>query len=157
MPTKEKVYLDTSIPSYYFDERESLSQFVEITRNWWLEMADDYDIFVSDAVFQELNQGNYPRKNEIIKFILSIPLLPPNNDIEQIVDFYIANYVMPKSLKGDAVHLAYACFYNIQYLLTWNCKHLANANKQKHIQIINAHLGLPTPQIITPLQLFHEE
>lgn len=77
--------------------------------------------------------------------------------VEQIADFYIANYVMPKSLIGDAIHLAYASFYDIQYLLTWNCNHLANANKRKHIQVINGQLGLSTPQIITPLELFNEE
>ena len=64
-------------------------------------------------------------------FISTIPMLPLTNDIEQIVEFYIANYVMPKSLVGDAVHLAYPSFYNIHYLLTWNCNHLANANKTK--------------------------
>jgi predicted nucleic acid-binding protein len=154
---KEKVYLDSTIPSYYLDERDSLSTFVEITKNWWSEMADNYDLFISDAVFQELNRGNYPRKKEIIEFISAIPLLQPSNDIEQIVDFYIANYVMPKSLVGDALHLAYASFYDVQYLLTWNCNHLANANKRKHIQVINGRLGLSTPQIITPLELFNEE
>jgi predicted nucleic acid-binding protein len=154
---KEKVYLDSTIPSYYFDKRDSLSTFVEITRNWWSEMAKNYDLFISDAVLQELNRGNYPRKKEIIEFISTISLLRPSNDIEQIVDFYIANYVMPKSLVGDALHLAYASFYDVQYLLTWNCNHLANANKRKHIQIINGRLGLSTPQIITPLELFNEE
>ena len=70
---------------------------------------------------------------------------------------YIDNYVMPKSLIGDAIHLAYASFYDIQYLLTWNCNHLANANKRKHIIAINNRIGLSTPEIITPLELFNEE
>lgn len=61
------------------------------------------------------------------------------------------------SLIGDAVHLAYASYFNIQYLLTWNCNHLANANKRKHIRVINARLGLSTPEIVTPLELFKEE
>lgn len=154
---KEKVYLDSSIPSYYFDERESLANFIEITKSWWSEMADSYDLFISDAVLQELNRGNYPRKPEIIELVSTIPLLPLTSDIEQIVEFYLANYVMPKSLIGDAVHLAYASFYEVHYLLTWNCNHLANANKRKHIQVINGRLGLSTPQIITPLELFKEE
>lgn len=76
---KEKVYLDSTIPSYYFDQRESLAAFTEVTR------------------------------------------------------------------------------YGIRYLLTWNCNHLANANKRKHIRIINGRLGLSTPEIITPLELFAEE
>ena len=120
-------------------------------------MSGNYDIFISDAVMQELNEGNYPRKEKLIEFVSKIQLLPLIYDLEQIIEFYIDNYVMPKTLIGDAVHLAYASFYNIDYLLTWNCNHLANANKRKHIQIINGRLGLSTPEIITPLELFEEE
>lgn len=154
---KEKVYLDSTIPSYYFDQRESLATFTKLTRKWWSEMSDSYDIFISDAVLQELNEGDYPRKDEIIEFVSSIPLLPLADDLEQVVEFYINNYVMPQTLIGDAVHLAYASYYGIEYLLTWNCNHLANANKKKHIRIINGRLGLTTPEIITPLELFKEE
>ena len=154
---KEKVYLDSTIPSYYFDQRKSLLTYVEITKKWWYEMSGNYDIFISDAVMQELNEGNYPRKEKLIEFVSKIQLLPLIYDLEQIIEFYIDNYVMPKTLIGDAVHLAYASFYNIDYLLTWNCNHLANANKRKHIQIINGRLGLSTPEIITPLELFEEE
>ena len=154
---KETVYIDSTIPSYYFDERESLAIFTEITRKWWSEMADKYDLFMSDAVLQELNSGNYPRKEEIMKFVSTVSLLPLSNGIEKVVEYYIANYVMPKSFVGDAVHLAYASFYAINYLLTWNCNHLANANKRKHIQIINGRLVLSTPEIITPLELLGQE
>ena len=64
---------------------------------------------------------------------------------------------MPKIFQGDAIHLAYASFYKIDFLLTWNCNHLANANKRQHIKIINKQLDLWTPEIITPLELFREE
>ncbi len=154
---KEKVYLDSTIPSYYFDQRESLAAFTEVTKKWWSEMSGMYDVFISDAVLQELNCGNYPRKRDIMEFVSHIPLLPPISELEPIADFYIANRVMPKSLIGDALHLAYASYYGIRYLLTWNCNHLANANKRKHIRIINGRLGLSTPEIITPLELFAEE
>jgi len=92
-----------------------------------------------------------------MEFVSAIPLLPIAGDLEQVVEFYIDNYVMPQTLIGDAVHLAYASYYDIEYLLTWNCNHLANANKRKHIRIINGRLGLSTPEIITPLELFKEE
>jgi hypothetical protein len=64
---------------------------------------------------------------------------------------------MPKVAEGDALHLAYASFYKIDFLLTWNCKHLANANKYQHIRIINTRLQLHTPEIVTPLALFITE
>ncbi|AVQ70759.1 MAG: hypothetical protein ACK4YL_01445 [Microcystis sp.] len=138
---KEKVYLDSTVPSYYFDEREALKTFTEITRKWWSEMSSYYDLYISDAVLQELTNGNYPRKAEIIHLVSRIPLLPPTSALEQVVEFY----------------LAYASYFDIQYLVTWNCNHLANANKRKHIRVINARLGLSTPEIVTPLELFKEE
>lgn len=104
---KEKVYLDSTIPSYYFDRRESLATFVEITRKWWSEMAGSYELFISDVVLRELNRGDYSRKGEVIEFVSPISLLPLFRDLEQIVEFYIVNHVMPKSFVGDAVHLAY--------------------------------------------------
>ena len=154
---KEKVYLDSTIPSYYFDKRKPLTVFMEITRKWWSEMSENYDIFVSDAVLQELGEGNYPKKDEIVKFVSTIPFLPKIAELEAIVEFYIENYVMPRKFIGDAAHLAYASYYGVEYLLTWNCNHLANANKKRHIRIINGRLGLPTPEIVTPMELFREE
>jgi len=62
---KEKVYLDSTIPSYYFDERKSLASFTAVTRKWWLEMSNFYDVFVSDAVLQELNAGNTRRRRKL--------------------------------------------------------------------------------------------
>jgi len=154
---KEKVYIDTTIPSYYFDERENLKSFREITKTWWDNESKNYDIWISDAILQELGEGNYPKKEDIIHFVKRVPLLENIKELEQIASFYIENYVMPQSLIGDAVHLAYASYYNINYLLTWNCNHLANANKRKHMRIINGRLGLTTPEIVTPLELFREE
>jgi hypothetical protein len=78
---KEKVYFDSTIPSYYFDTRESLAVFTAITRKWWTEMSASYDVLIFDAVLQELNAGDYPRKDEIIEFVSTIPLLPPTEDL----------------------------------------------------------------------------
>ncbi len=101
---KETVYLDTTIPSFYFDERESFKNWIEETQRWWQEESFRYELWISDAT-----------------------------------------------------HLAYASYYGIDYLLTWNCNHLANARKKKHITIINGRLGLSTPEIVTPLNLVEEK
>nr|VFJ77488.1 MAG: hypothetical protein BECKFW1821C_GA0114237_112511 [Candidatus Kentron sp. FW] len=101
--------------------------------------------------------GDYPNKKEIVALASGIPPLSAFDDLGRIVRFYVANYVMPNSLAGDAMHLAYASYYDVDYLLIWNCNHLANANKRGHIQVINARLGFSTPEIITPLELFKEE
>lgn len=154
---KEKVYIDSTIPSFYHDERESIKLLTEITKSWWDEESKNYEIWISEAVIQEINEGNYPNKEKVKDFIKEIQLLKSCIELERITEFYIENYIMPKSFIGDAVHLAYASYYNIEYLLTWNCNHLANANKKKHIRVINERLGLSTPEIITPLELFKEK
>ena len=79
---KEKVYLDSTVPSYYFDEREALRTFTDITKKWWSEMSGYYELYISDAVLQELNNGNYPRKDEIIRLVSTIQLLPLAPDLE---------------------------------------------------------------------------
>ena len=88
--------------------------------------------------------------------IAAIQVLPPDERVFEVAQVYLDNYLMPRSLTGDAIHLAYASYYKIDFLLTWNCNHLANANKKQHIRIINTRLNLPTPEIITPLELFTE-
>jgi hypothetical protein len=64
--------------------------------------------------------------------------------------------IMPADDAGDAAHLAVASYHGVDYLLTWNCRHLANANKFEHIRVINRRLGLMTPELVTPEQLFEE-
>ena len=154
---KSTVYLDTTIPSYLFDERDILRLHIEVTQKWWDEEAHNFDIWASEATLDEISEGHYPKKQELLKFVAGIPILLPDARIVDIAQIYLDNYLMPRILKGDALHLAYASFYKIDFLLTWNCNHLANANKRKHIRVINARLNLPTPEIITPLELFSEE
>jgi len=153
---KKSAYLDTTIPSYFFDSRESLKYPCEITRKWWKDESQNFDIFISLETIAELNRGNYPEKKKILEFVSKIDILEASMEIDHIADYYIKNTLMPKDQKGDAIHLAYTSFYKIDFLLTWNCNHLANANKKNHIRIINAKMGLFTPEIITPLELFTE-
>ena len=139
-----------------YDERESIKLHCDITRKWWEEESKNFDIYVSLETIAELDSGNYPRKNEILEFAREIEQLEPNPEIRNIVEFYIQNTLMPLDEQGDALHLAYTSYYKIDFLLTWNCNHLANANKKQHIRIINARLNLFIPEIITPLELFTE-
>ena len=153
---RKSVYLDSTIPSYMFEQRVDIQYFTIITRKWWDEERADYDIFTSEFSLAELNRGNYPNKNKIIDLVKDISILPLDDEIINIANIYMKEYVMPKGAAGDAFHLACASFHKIDYLLTWNCNHLANANKEQHVNILNGRLGLFAPKIITPLQLFKE-
>ena len=154
----KSVYLDSTIASYYVDNtRIELAFLSDVTRKWWKNESKNYEILTSEYTFLELNRGNYPHKETALDFISGITILPVENEINDIAEAYIKEFVMPKGDAGDAFHLACASFHKIDFLLTWNCEHLANANKEQHIQITNTKLGLFTPTITTPLQLIKEE
>ena len=153
---KKSIYLDSTIPSYLFDERESLKTYIEVTRKRWEEERDNFDLWISEESIIELSKGDYPNKQKLIDCVSEIQVLLPDAQVFEIAQVYLDNYLMPRSLTGDAIHLAYASYYKIDFLLTWNCNHLANANKKQHIRIINIRMNLPTPEIITPLELFTE-
>ena len=107
-------------------------------------------------MIKELENGDHFKKGEKIAMLKNITLLQINNSIAEIVEVYIDRKVMPRDITGDALHLAIASFYDCDYLLTWNCKHIANANKSTHIRRINQLLHLKTPEIVTPLELTTE-
>ncbi len=153
---KKTVYLDSSIPSYLFDNRESIKTYVEITQAWWEQERQNFDLWISQETIAELSEGIYPSQEKTLECVSQIQVLETDLQIAKIAQVYLDNYLMPRVLKGDALHLAYASFYKMDFLLTWNCNHLANANKKQHISIINTRLKLFTPELVTPSQLFTE-
>ena len=91
------------------------------------------------------------------EMVESLPLLAVEPAVMDIIDTYIARHVMPSDPAGDALHLALASFHRCDFLVTWNCRHLANANKFGHIRRVNTLLGLYVPSLVTPLELLEEE
>lgn len=104
-----------------------------------------------------MQQGEYETQAAAIGLIDDLPRLEVVDDIANIIDIYLLNHLMPKERIGDALHLALASYHKCDFLLTWNCTHIANANKFEHIRIINARLGLFVPTLVTPMGLSEEE
>ena len=88
--------------------------------------------------------------------VRDLPLLTIESAIGEIVQAYLQHQVMPADPAGDALHLALASFHKCDFLVTWNCRHLANANKFGHIRRVNTILGLFVPALVTPLELLGE-
>ncbi|MCI0356413.1 MAG: type II toxin-antitoxin system VapC family toxin, partial [Acidobacteria bacterium] len=107
----------------------------------------------SPAVLDELAGGTSERSAERLALVGSLPLLAVEPAIVDIVRVYIQHKVMPADPGGDALHLALASYHKCDFLVTWNCRHLANANKFGHIRRINTLLGLFVPALVTPLEL----
>ena len=156
---KPLVYLDTSVPSYYYEERDDplVRSRHLITVRWWETQRSFYNTCLSEAVLDELRQGDYPNKPKVLALVKDVEILPIEREVLDIVKVYINHKLMPQGIPGDAVHLAVASLRKADFLLTWNCKNLANANKRRHIHLINGDLGLSTPEIVTPDLLFLEE
>ncbi len=152
---KPKVYIETSIPSFYYEARTEPDMVArrEWTREWWSNASDNYVLVTSLAVLDELNRGNFPGKSEAIELISGLLFVPIESVVAEIVEVYIQQQLMPKDPLGDALHLALASYHKCDFLLTWNCRHLANANKFGHIRRLNVMLGLFVPTLVTPLEL----
>ena len=156
---KQTVYLETSIPSFYHEVRTEPEMVArkEWTRQWWDNYHDRYILVTSEVVLDELNNGDYPNKAKSVELLAAIPLVPVEIPVIEIVQAYIQHKIMPNDPVGDALHLALASYHKCDFLLTWNCNHIANANKFNHIRRINTMLGLFVPLLVTPLELLGGE
>lgn len=156
---KKIVYIETTIPSFYQEIRTEPE--IIARRNWtregWDNQREHYQLVTSIAVIEELERGDYPNKEQTVDLVAEIPLLSINTEIHDIVETYIRRKLMPADVIGDALHLATASFHGCDFLLTWNCKHLANANKFSHIRRLNTLLGIYVPALITPVELLSWE
>ena len=152
---KKRVYIETTIPSFYFEARVDAEMVArrEWTRRWWQDAGDRYELVTSAAVIEELSRGEFPAREDCLRLLQSLPLVPIETAVAEIVETYVARKVMPGNPIGDALHLAVASYHRCDFLLTWNCRHLANANKFDHIRRVNAMLGLFVPALVTPLEL----
>jgi hypothetical protein len=128
------------------------------TRRWFDAALKSSDELVTSLVVEaELCNGDYPSRPEAMNLIAGLPLLDLDEAVAEVVDAYLYHQLMPKDPAGDALHLAAASYHRCDFLVTWNCEHLANANKFWHIRRINTMLGIGCPVLVTPLELLDEE
>lgn len=154
MPTS-RIYIETTIPSFYYEVRADAANIArrEWTRQWYDTATRSLELVTSAAVLQELQRGDFPGKAAAIALATSLDALSITDEVLHIVNEYIARKLMPQDPAGDALHLAVASYHGCDFLVTWNCQHLANANKFGQIRRVNDILRLPTPILTTPLEL----
>ena len=150
-----RVYIETTIPSFYHEVRTEPEMIARKnwTRAWWDNRSHQYLLVTSEAVIDELQSGEFPIKDEALALLSNLPLVPVEPAVIEIIEIYIDRMVMPRDPAGDALHLALASYHKCDFLLTWNVRHLANANKFEHISRVNTMMGLFTPTLATPLEL----
>jgi predicted nucleic acid-binding protein len=148
------VYIETTIPSFYHETRTSAEAVAwrHATRRWWDRYRHEYTLVTSEVVLEELRLAP-PHKAQGVRMLDGLTILDRTRRVAEAAALYLEHRLVPNTAVPDAVHLALASVHGIDFLLTWNCRHLANVRKRPHIAALNLRLGLPVPVVTTPLTL----
>ncbi len=153
---RESIYLETTIVSYYTSKPSRdiiVLAHQEITRQWWLKTIGRYNVLISEVVIEEASSGDPEAIKKRLEELKDFPHLELNDKVEEMAQVYMERLEIPEKSLRDAAHLAVASVHNIDYLVTWNCTHLANGEVIKKLIKINESLGIHTPIICTPEEL----
>lgn len=152
----ETVYIETSILGY-LTARPSrdlvVAANIEITREWWDTRRSDFQLYASQAVVKETLQGDAQIASKRLEIIQALPLLDLNQSVLDLAEQFLERSSLPAKANVDAVHIAAATVHGMDYLLTWNCKHIANAQIQRKLAAISLDFGYELPILCTPYEL----
>ena len=152
----ETVYIETSILGY-LTARPSRDLVVvaniEITREWWNTRSSYFQLYTSQAVVKETSQGDAEIASQRLEIIRNLALLDLNQFVLDLAEQFLERSSLPAKADVDAVHIAAATVHGMDYLLTWNCKHIANAQIQRKLAEISLDFGYELPILCTPYEL----
>ncbi len=156
---KQKVYIETTIISY-LAARISKNTIVAgrqvLTQEWWDQCRCLFDLVVSELVFQEAADGDPEVSRKRIDYVSEINSLTISDEAVQLAEALVLKGGIPQQFGEDALHIAICATNGIDFLLTWNCKHLANAKLRYKIQEIVENEGYQCPVICTPAELMED-
>lgn len=154
-----KIYIETTIPSY-LTSRPSRDVVIaghqQSTRDWWERERSAYDLYVSQLVIQECREGDAAMAGQRLEVITEIEIIPMSPGIIGLAERLVETGPLPEKAAADAVHIATAAASEMDYLLTWNLKHIANAKMQDAIRKLCSDAGFSPPEICTPEELMGE-
>jgi len=153
---KSTLYVETSIISY-LTARPSRDPIVsarqQLTQVWWEQYRNEFELFISGYVIQEARIGDSVAAQRRLDALQDISVLPSTNEVEKLA-LEIRNYgTLPEKATLDSLHIAMAISHRIEYLLTWNLKHLANPVLQRKIYTFLSENNHPICTIATPNEL----
>jgi hypothetical protein len=153
---KSRVYIETSIPSYLTARRSRdliTAANQELTQEWWETRKDDFDFVISEFVSREAAAGDPNAAQNRLAAIAGIPELDITDEVGQLAQILIEKVPLPEKAQLDAFHIAVATIHGIDYLLTWNCTHINNAELRPRIEALCRLQGYEPPIICTPQEL----
>jgi predicted nucleic acid-binding protein len=152
---KPKVYIETSIPSYLTAWRSRdliVAANQGITKEWW-DSREQFDLYISALVIQEFGAGNPETAQKRLEQLDDITELNVTEEVERFAEVFIQKVPLPEKARIDALHIAVAVLSGMDYLLTWNCTHIANAILHPKLEAICREFGYEPPTICTPQEL----
>ena len=151
-----KIYLETTIISYLAARPSKdliTAAHQQVTHDWWQNRRLDFDLFSSQLVIQESSAGDATVVKKRLQLLSDISLVQVNVDCVSLGRALVERGPIPEKAAVDALHIAIATVHGMDYLLTWNCKHIANAEMQTAVNRICRSAGYEPPVICTPEEL----
>lgn len=153
---KPTVYLETTIIGYLAMRPSGVLRVAanqQTTREWWEGQSGRFSVYVSRFVVDECSGGDRQAAAERLKYLHDVPLLGAPDEVNALAESLVSGVPLPAKAAIDALHIAVAAVNGVEYLLTWNCKHIANPALRARIELICREVGYEPPVICTPHEL----
>ncbi|WPD24603.1 MAG: type II toxin-antitoxin system VapC family toxin [Candidatus Electrothrix scaldis] len=151
-----KVYIETSIISYLTARPSSnliAAAWQKETIDWWDSEKPRFKLYISEVVIEEAGRGNLDAASRRLSALDGLEILKINKEIVALSKILIQDGGIPKKALDDALHVAIASVHAVEFLLTWNCRHINNAEMKPKIRKIIEAYGFQSPEIATPIEL----
>jgi predicted nucleic acid-binding protein len=156
----ETVYIETSIFGYLTARPTNnliLAANIKVTQDWWNNSSSSFILYASEVVLDEAARGDEEIASQRLSLLEPLMLLDLTEEAMELAQEFLQQSNLPPKAANDALHIALATVYGLDYLLTWNCKHIANAQIQRKLSQISSALGYDLPAICTPYELMGYE
>ena len=154
----QKIYIETSVVSYFIAELSdniTVSAHQLATKRMW-NYLPSYDVYISDTVVEEAGRGEVQQAKKRMLAISEFTILPISNDVKSLAKLFLSKQVIPEKCPEDALHIAVAAINNIEFIVTWNFKHINNPFIYKRIETIIQGAGYTAPVMCSPEEFIGE-
>ena len=152
MAVVDQVYLDTTVPSAYYDDRAPDRQ--RLTQEFWQGRCLAMDAVISTITLLEIrNTPNENRRQKMENLVQNLTVLSFSNEADNLAQEYVRRGIFPEKFTSDANHVAIAVVHGIGYLASWNFRHLVRINTRREVNLVNALEGYNPIEIVAPPEL----
>lgn len=156
---KPSVYIETTIPSLLTGRTSRDLQIAaqqEATQQWWATRRFSFALYASEEVLLEASRGDSNFSAQRLSALGECTILPAIPEAAELAERILSQGIIPKKCPSDAVHIALSVVHGLDFLLTWNCRHIHNAMNERRLEAVCREWGLVLPVLCTLLELMME-